>query len=100
MAADISRMNVAPVRISGGAHAGARNTLGGSSPPASRTPLDGPSSGPGSLASCGMGSPPMSDGFNPFATPLPRIRGGEAANGTADMLSPQRPQADRNHSAI
>ena len=100
MAADISRMNVAPVRIKQDAQAGPRNTLSGSSPPASRTFLDGPSSGGSSLASGGMGSPPIPDGFNPFATPLPRIRGAEAANGAADMLSPQRLPADRHPSAF
>ena len=99
MAADISRMNVAPVRISTGAQAGAHTAPSSSSPPASRTLLEGPGSS-GSLASCGMGSPPPdTDGFHPFATPLPRIRGAEAANGVADMLSPQRHQADRIHSA-
>jgi hypothetical protein len=51
-----------------------------------------------------MGSPTMSDGHNPFATPLPRIRGGEAAaHGVTDMLSPQLPHAaysDRNAGAL
>ena len=100
MAADISRMNVAPVRIHGTAQAVARDMLSGSSPPASlRTLLDGPSTS-STVASAGMGSPPTSDGFNPFATPLPRVRGAEAANGPADMLSPHRYPADRNHSAL
>ena len=103
MAADISRMNVAPVRIAGGdAQAVPRSTICGSSPPSSRTQQpEGPSSGSiSSLASGGgMGSPPLPDGFNPFATPLPRIRGADAAaNGTADMLSPQRLPADRHPS--
>ncbi len=108
MAADISRMNVAPLRIVGGGDAQAVprcSTICGSSPPSSsRTQPEGlPSSGgSSSLASGGgMGSPPLPDGFNPFATPLPRIRGADAAaNGAADMLSPQRLPADRHPSAL